>query len=327
MPLDWKKRRTNPTTALKRVAIIGGTHGNETNGVHLAKHFLRNPDVVKRSSFETEVHLSNTHAIAANTRYVDEDLNRCYLAADLEDTSKEPANRERKRAREMDQILGPKNSDNPRCDLTIDLHNTTAATGICLLMAPDDDFSHAIAHYLMSLDSSVRVVDWDKKPDWALCASVSRSGMTFEVGPCPWGCLVPDTFIQSVKLVEAALDYVENHNKQIAAGSVDCKDTSMSVFRSISISIDYPRNEEGDILGMVHQDVQGHDFKELKDGDNLFQLFSGEVKPFSRKEYNVPDEHAQVFALFVNEAAYYEKKIALMLMCRVEKTFSVVSKM
>lgn len=325
--MEWKKRRTLPSSAVKRVAIVGGTHGNETNGVQLAKHFMRNLEQVQRPSFSTEVLLANHGAIEANTRYVDEDLNRCYYVADLTDDSKASLNKERKRAREVDQVLGPKSSPEPRCDLVIDLHNTTASTDIALLFAPDDEFSHQIAYYLKSLDDGVRVVNWNDVPDWALCASVGRSGMTFEVGACPWGCLVPDLYMRSQRLILAALDYVEAHNKRIAGGGSVGPEVSMPVFRSIGISIDYPRNEEGELLGMVHADLQGGDFKELKDGDNLFQRFDGTTVAFKRAEHKVPDKHEKVFALFVNEAAYYEKKTALMLVSQEESKFSMSVKM
>jgi succinylglutamate desuccinylase len=32
------------------VAITGGTHGNEMNGVYLAKHFMANPNIVRQQS-------------------------------------------------------------------------------------------------------------------------------------------------------------------------------------------------------------------------------------------------------------------------------------
>ncbi|CAL1135308.1 unnamed protein product [Cladocopium goreaui] len=98
--MDWKRRRTLPTACVKKVAIVGGTHGNETNGVHLAKHFMRNMSLVKRPSFETEVLLSNVAAIEQNTRYVEEDLNRCYFLADLQNDQMSRSTLERKRARE-----------------------------------------------------------------------------------------------------------------------------------------------------------------------------------------------------------------------------------
>ncbi|CAE7899094.1 unnamed protein product, partial [Symbiodinium microadriaticum] len=225
---------------------VGGTHGNETNGVHLAKHFLRNPSLVKRGSFETEVMLSNTAAIKQNTRYVEEDLNRCYLLADLQNDATSTSSLERNRAREVDALLGPKSSDTPRCDFIVDLHNTTAATGVALLMAPDDEFAHEVGHYLSTLDDSVRVVEWNDQPDWALCPSVGRSGLTFEVGPCPWGCLEPELFQRSRRLVLALLDYIEKHNSLIAQGSAKKEKVSMPVYRAIGVSMDYPRAADGD---------------------------------------------------------------------------------
>ena len=66
-------------------------------------------------------------------------------------------------------------------------------------------------------------------------------------------------------------------------------------------------------------------FRELKDGDPLFLLFSGEVIPFKRAEHKVPAAHSQVFGIFINEAAYYENKIALMLLCKAEETISMLT--
>jgi len=276
---------------------------------------------VRRPSFETEVFLANEDAIGQNTRYVDEDLNRCYLLADLTDEGKAVLNRERKRAREVDARLGPKSAAEPRCDLVIDLHNTTAATGVALMVAPDDEFAHELGHHLMSLDDSVRIVNWNKQQDWSLCPSVGRSGMTFEVGPCPWGCIVPDLFEKSVKLVGALLDYVQAHNALVDAGASAYKTITVPVYRSIGISIDYPRREDGDLDGMVHPKLQGRDFHELHEGDPLFQTFAGVEKTFSKAEYNVPKDKGSIYPVFINEAAYYEKKIAVMLFDRGEQQF------
>ncbi|WP_339384169.1 succinylglutamate desuccinylase/aspartoacylase family protein [Microcoleus sp. LEGE 07076] len=37
---------------IRRVAVVGGTHGNELTGVYLIKKFQQFPDWLKRSSFE-----------------------------------------------------------------------------------------------------------------------------------------------------------------------------------------------------------------------------------------------------------------------------------
>ena len=48
---------------IKRMVITGGTHGNESNSVQLAKHFLRNPDAVQRES-ELEVMCAQAQRLA-----------------------------------------------------------------------------------------------------------------------------------------------------------------------------------------------------------------------------------------------------------------------
>mmetsp|Transcript_8557 Transcript_8557/g.14640 ORF Transcript_8557/g.14640 Transcript_8557/m.14640 type:complete len:158 (+) Transcript_8557:1-474(+) len=146
--------------------------------------------------------------------------------------------------------------------------------------------------------------------------------MTFEVGPCPWGCIVPDLYRRSRTLIHAVLDYIEAHNVLVASGVTKKEESTVPVYRAIGVQIDYPRNEDGDLIGMIHPDLQDGDFKELKDGDPLFMTFSGETIPFKREEHKVPEEHKIVNALFVNEAAYYEKKMALMLCKQAEAKFT-----
>jgi aspartoacylase len=63
---------------IKNVAITGGTHGNEFTGVYLVKKWKNNPELVKRSSFETITKHMNLQAIKEVRRYVDQDLNRSF---------------------------------------------------------------------------------------------------------------------------------------------------------------------------------------------------------------------------------------------------------
>eukprot|EP00966_Prymnesium_polylepis_P237410 5490738-Prymnesium_polylepis.2 len=143
---------------VKVVVITGGTHGNEVNGVALARHLLRHPELTKRPSFETKVLFSNLKAIEKNQRYIEEDMNRCFFKGDLADPSKTTL--EAKRAKEIDAQLGPKGSADPVADLIIDLHNTTANTGVALMMPPQDELSHAIGAHLLAHDATVRVVNF-----------------------------------------------------------------------------------------------------------------------------------------------------------------------
>ena len=110
---------------------------------------------------------------------------------------------EQKRAREIDAQYGPKSSDTPACDFIFDLHTTTANTGIALMMHPKDDFAHEVAAHLISLDAEVRVCQWADK-EQPMLPTIGRSGMTFEVGALPWGCIEPVLFQRTHTLLLAA---------------------------------------------------------------------------------------------------------------------------
>ncbi len=156
------------------VAITGGTHGNETTGVALARHLLRHPDLAARPSFETKVVLSNVEAIKKNVRYVEEDMNRCFFKKDLADATL--TSLEARRAKEINAALGPKGSSSPVADLIIDLHNTTANTGVALMMPPQDALSHAIGAYLLKQDARVRVVNYTAgKSDYPQLPTIGRT--------------------------------------------------------------------------------------------------------------------------------------------------------
>lgn len=73
-------RRTLSSTPVRRVAIVGGTHGNERNGVALAQHFIDCPQHIARPSFESVAVIGNPAAVQANQRYVEVDMNRCFEA-------------------------------------------------------------------------------------------------------------------------------------------------------------------------------------------------------------------------------------------------------
>ena len=90
-----------------------------------------------------------------------ENLRRVFEAIDKNRDSKLDA-------KELNAVLGPKGSA-AAADLIIDLHNTTANTGVALMMAPTDELSHAIAAHLIALDPSVRVCNWNaSQTDWPM---------------------------------------------------------------------------------------------------------------------------------------------------------------
>jgi len=280
---------------------------------------------VKRPSFNTSVLLSNTASVEANRRYVETDMNRCFLLKDLKDSSLQTL--EHKRAREIDALLGPKASENPSADLVLDLHNTTANTGFLLLIAPHDDFSHLVGAYLMSKDPEVRICQWIDKPDWSLLPTVGRSGMTVEVGPMAHSTSQASWFQKTKDHILTALDFVEAHNQGLSEQpnggkrGPPGKEISIDVFRKVG-DINFPRDEAGDLNGLIHPELQGNDFKEMKHGDPAFMLHDGSTQSFDKSKFDV-EAGTQLYAFFVNEAAYYEKDIAFCVCRKVQRPVQV----
>ena len=145
-------------------------------------------------------------------------------------------------------------------------------------------------------------MQWAPATDYSLLPSISRSGMTFEVGPVPCGCLSADLYALTRTLVLETLDFVERHNDlvtrplrvpashllpragaggderdacslQPASKHARINDTfthiSTTVFSRVC-RIDYPRDSLGNLCGMIHPELQGKDFEELKEASPLF---------------------------------------------------------
>jgi aspartoacylase len=76
------------------------------------------------------------------------------------------------------------------------------------------------------------------------------------------------------------------------------------VYQVIS-SVDYPRNASGELQAVIHPHLQFKDYEPLSDGEPMFLKFTGEAIPYRGE--------TTVYPIFINEAAYYEKKIAMTL--------------
>ena len=312
---------------IRRVAITGGTHGNESNSVQLAKHFLRHPEVVQRESFSTTVLLTNTESITRNLRYCEEDLNRCFSLADLADEGR--TSLEAARAREINAALGPKGSKGAT-DYILDLHNTTANTGVAIMCSPHDRLSHALAMYLQSKDPTVRLILWNRSAkDYPMLPSVGKHGMTFEVGPCPWGCVVGELYAQSLALIGHALDYLEAHNGALGAGGgAQWRDGEMEAFVNTG-KRGFPRDADGELAGMIHPELQGRDFLPLKTGDPIFLSHALEVERFAAEAATLVDTagcacaEVAVYPFFIGEAAYYERGKDMAFMLARKETLKV----
>uniref|UniRef100_A0A673CZ02 N-acyl-aromatic-L-amino acid amidohydrolase n=1 Tax=Sphaeramia orbicularis TaxID=375764 RepID=A0A673CZ02_9TELE len=297
---------------LSRVAVCGGTHGNELSGVYLVRELLK---VKKKKKKEEEdedggamsvlLVLSNPRAMQQCLRYIDTDLNRCFTHACLIGPTLDKTPYEMRRARELNAMLGPKGSAGAM-DLICDLHNTTANMGLSLITYSDHDWicMHIFRHLQRQIpDTPVRYIHYDvtSKESYSL-DSVGKHGfgMTMEVGPQPHGVVRSNIYTTMKSGVQYMLDWVHFFNSGVIFDG-----GFMDVFTVVK-HIDYPRDgETHNITAAIHPQLQDRDFCLLRPGDPLFQTFSGETLRYTGSE--------PLYPFFINESAYYEKGIALCL--------------
>lgn len=126
------------------VTLCGGTDGNELTGVHLVHRWEKSPHEISRPGLEVETLLANPRAYAENRRYIDTDLNRCFSLEDLAQAP--PDSVETARAKEIDALLGPKQS--PRVDFIVDMHTTTSNMGLSICIYGKDPLALRAAAYV-----------------------------------------------------------------------------------------------------------------------------------------------------------------------------------
>ncbi|KAM4750246.1 N-acyl-aromatic-L-amino acid amidohydrolase (carboxylate-forming) B-like isoform 2-T3 [Anableps anableps] len=292
---------------LFNVAICGGTHGNELTGVYVVRE-LQKQKMEKVGSVSITTVETNPRAVAAGRRYTEMDLNRCFTDVLLSSPITESTPYELRRAQELNAQLGPKGSAEA-VDLLIDLHNTTSNMGLCFIFYSLDWITLHIYKYIQNKMSSmpVRAIQLDIPISNAYSLeSVGKHG--FEVGPQPNGVVRADVFNMVKEAVDLTLAWLQEFSSghTFEGGTVEAY--------TLVKSVDYPRDSAGKITAAIHQDLQDNDFKLLRSGDPIFLTFSGETLKY---------EGEDLYPFFVNECAYYEKKIAFHL--AQKKTYSFPS--
>ncbi|MEB3343035.1 aspartoacylase [Okeania sp.] len=282
---------------INKLAIVGGTHGNEFTGIYLVKKFEKFPDLISRTNFETNTLLANPKAFELVRRYVDTDLNRCFKAEYLEkDTN---LNYEQSRARFINQMLGPKG--NPKFDFILDLHTTTANMGLTIVLVNNHPFNLKMVAYLSSFEPDLKVYSWiNPGVENSFVNSICECSLGIEVGPIAPGTLQADLFQKTEKLVQRSLDFIEQFNE----GKLHHINRDIVVYKHLKV-VDYPKNKHGEITAMIHPELQGRDYQKLNPGAPIFLTFDGETICY--------DEESSVWPVFINEVAYYEKGIAFCL--------------
>ena len=283
---------------INRVAVVGGTHGNEFSGIYLLKKWQENPELVERASFATETVFANPQAFEANKRYLDCDLNRQFTEAQLTDV--DLTNYEQSRAKAINHQLGPKGD--AKTDFIIDLHNTTSNMGPSLILLKSDDFNKKLGAYVLAKmpDAVVVYEDQVSMAEHYFLASIAEQGVIVEIGPQPQSVIRQDILDWMEDMTGHILDFVDAYN----ADNLPELPAEYQAYTYVE-TLTLPMDEQGERIGMVHKNVQDRDFKPLNPGDPIFTLFSGEEICW-QGDY-------EAYPHFINEAAYYDNNLAMSL--------------
>ncbi|MBU1468237.1 MAG: succinylglutamate desuccinylase/aspartoacylase family protein, partial [Gammaproteobacteria bacterium] len=61
---------------MQRIALIGGTHGNELSGIYLVKKWLAQQTLKQWDTLDITARIVNPRACEQSVRYIETDLNR-----------------------------------------------------------------------------------------------------------------------------------------------------------------------------------------------------------------------------------------------------------
>ncbi|WP_018983223.1 aspartoacylase [Salinimonas chungwhensis] len=278
---------------LKSIAIVAGTHGNETSGIQLLHNWQNGGLPARFAALKPSFMLANTAAIKSNVRFLDDDLNRQFVPERLQAAS---GDHEASLARDINNRLGPK--DNPQTDFVIDIHNTTSAMGATLIILRKDAFSVQLARYVKHAMPEANILLEDEKPyaQHPYLCTVGKQGIMVEVGGQPQGVLREDVYQLTQTLTETILDFCLAFNTGPLPELPEC-----DVYR-LGQNINFPLDDEGNRIAMVHHSLQDNDFQPLMPGAPVFKCFDGTELTWQDSEPTYPH--------FINEAAYASSHVA-----------------
>lgn len=289
-----------------KVLLVAGTHGNERNApwlIEQAAPASGTPDAAGRidaAGLALVSLIGNPAAHAAGVRYLDRDLNRSFVPELLADPGRQE--REVARARALLAAHGAAGAD--PCLVAIDLHSTTAAMGNSLVVYGRRPADLALAAALQASQGlPIYLHEADARQTGFL---VERwpCGLVIEVGPVPQGVLAAAVIRQTRLAVEQTLQLLA------AARNGRILQPRGLVVHRHRCSLDLPRHPDGSAAAVVHPLRQARDWQPLRAGDPLFLSPDGTTIPY---EPPAGLDRGTVWPVFINEAAYGEKGIAMSL--------------
>tara|TARA_Y100001968_G_C19438502_1_gene761164 strand:- start:770 stop:1687 length:918 start_codon:yes stop_codon:yes gene_type:complete len=279
-----------------QVLLVAGTHGNELNAPWLFHQWKKNSKLIQTNGIKVLKEIGNPEAIKRCSRYLDRDLNRSFKTELLSDFSSNQY--EVKRAQELIFNYGPEGKK--PCQIALDFHSTTAAMGCSLVVygrrSNDLAFAALIQHRL-GLPIYLHEGDLSQK---GFLVESWPCGLVVEIGPVPQGLLHSKVINQTKLTLEVSLEEISK-----VQNGTEVFPQKLIIYRHLE-SIDFPRDINNYPKAIIHEKVQNSDWIPLKKEQPLFiDSNSKVVSRFDSDDSLVP--------VFINEAAYLEKNIAMSL--------------
>ena len=276
-----------------QVLLVAGTHGNEINGIWLFDEWKKSSFLINTYGIKTCKVIGNPEAKKVGKRYIHHDLNRSFKEESFLFINS--SNFEGNRANELVSLYGEA-GESP-CQIALDFHTTTASMGSCLVVYGRRYSDLALASLIQNkLGLPIYLHESDQKQTGFLVESWP-CGLVVEIGPIGQSLLNWRIISQTKLILENLMEQIH----QVQNLNLFFPD-KLTIYRHIK-SIDFPRDGEGNINGYVHSQRQSKDWQELKKNDELFCKLNGEITRFEEDEPYIP--------VFINEAAYVEKNIAM----------------
>ncbi len=271
---------------MKNVLIFGGTHGNEWTGIAVIKNY-ETYFKEKYPNLRLKFIHSNPEAYKINKRFKDEDLNRAF-----EFVNEKRSTYENQRARELKEIISKEDC------FIIDIHTTTSNMGKTVILSHYHPLNLKMAEAITKTFSDARVIG-APDPNKKYLASQSETGLMIEVGPVANGLVEPKTLKQTLELLDKIL--FELSSPSVSSGEFPLYEEVEDIY--------YPQNEAGELIAFIHPDFQDKDFAPVSGEYKAFETFTG--KSITHKTSEI------LYPIFINEAAYYPRKLAYTLCKKV----------
>lgn len=277
-----------------KVALIGGTHGNEKIGAWLLAKWKQDLSLLP-TKHDYFLDFGNPKALSQNTRYVDFDLNRSFNGG-----NPYPDSYEYTRAQELTKAI--ENWALEEKFFLIDLHTTTSNMGASFIISDKNRFNAHMLNNIKPLVPESNLVFSFYEQKNIYLSSLTPYSVMVEVGAVPQNLLSGSRIELMEQAVLSLLKVLPDHLED------SLPEIELEGFLEGG-EVSYPGWQQSTTFAglkgqpsYIHPSFQGQDFKLLKKGDPIFKTLDGKTLYY--------EDDKPTYPTFINEAAYYEKGYA-----------------